>query len=306
MAKAWLDISRFSGLNIVDPPERLLPGEDGAYPLRVAENVILDDTKALSTRPGTSRKLSIAGAHSLWANQAETIALYVRDNALYSLSEAGGVYSATLIRSALPSGFRMSYAELSGMIFYTNNAQTGYLDRNLFDHAIPEPDQEFKVALPAGRFIEYYRGRMYVAVDNVLWFTDPGAPFRVDQRHGFIQLESSIRLLRAVDYGIYLSDEEKIYFLDGLSPKESTMKLVKPYPAIPYTDVTFNGQSYANGETAGKMAIFTTQEGVCIGTSTGEVINITENKYIIGTFFKGAGLVIPEAGKTRYLGILSR
>lgn len=306
MAKAWLDISNFSGLNTIDPPERLLPGEDRAYPLRVAENVILDDTKALFIRPGTSRKLSIAGAHSLWANQVETIALYVRDDALYSLSEAGGVYSATLIRSGLSSGFKMSYAELFNMIFYTNNVQIGYLDRNLLDHAIPEPDREFKAALPAGQFIEYYRGRMYVAVDNVLWFSDPGAPFRVDLRHGFIQLESTIRLLRAVDYGIYLSDEENIYFLDGLSPKEGNMKLAKPYPAIPYTDDTFNGQSYANGDIAGKIAMFITREGVCIGTSTGEVRNITKDKHTLGVFSKGAGLVIPEAGKTRYLGIMSR
>ena len=303
MADIWQDLDRFSGLNNVDAPERLTPSRDAdgyIYPLQTAKDIFIDDTMALCTRPGYTRKVSAVAPHSLWSNN-ET-ALYVMDDKLYSLSPT---YTVMRLRDGLSIGFRMSYAELAGMIFYTNGRQVGYL-MNGIDMPIPDPAQEFKLALPAGQFIGFYRSRMYVARGNQLWYSDAGAPFRIDERHGFMQMESDIVMLRPVEYGIYISDSENVYFWNCLSPIDGKLEHCKSYPAIPYTDALFDGQYYGAGKEGDQMVAFMTTRGMCVGTSKGDVVNLTESNYRQGFYTKGAGLVVPEAGKIRYLGILSK
>ena len=86
-----------------------------------------------------------------------------------------------------------------------------------------------------GHLIEYFNGRLYVARDNQIWFSDPMALMRTDKRRNFKQLPSRVTLLSAVEDGIYVSDLERTYFMGGGDPGEVALIDKADYPAIPYT-----------------------------------------------------------------------
>ena len=63
----------------------------------------------------------------------------------------------------------------------------------------------------------------------------PGKHFqsRTDRRRNFKQLSSRITLLSAVEDGIYVSDQERTYFMGGGDPGEAVLIDKADYPAIP-------------------------------------------------------------------------
>jgi len=86
-----------------------------------------------------------------------------------------------------------------------------------------------------GHLIEYFNGRLLVAWDNEIWFSDPMALMRTDKRRNFKQLPSRITLLSSVEDGIYVSDLEGTYFMGGGDPGEAILIDKADYPAIPHT-----------------------------------------------------------------------
>jgi hypothetical protein len=297
-ATKYQTMDRFIGIDNVNDPTRLYPvvaDRTYVYPLQSALNMEIDNTYGISSRAGYDDVLTGTDIHSLWSDN--TTCLYVDGGTLYQMKTG---YNTVALRTGLTLGARMTYAPVNDRIYYTNRHQIGYVKAEA-SILLTDPALEFKMPLPPGQFIEYYRGCLYVAADTILYISDPLCDY-FDIRTGYKLFTSPITLLRAVDEGLYVGDD-KIYWVQGKGADEFDRDLAYSYRAIPYTDVRVNGQNVGDG-IKGNVAIWTCENGICIGDNAGAVVNITEARYTFTACGRGAGFVRENNNVRHYINTL--
>ena len=290
-------MTRFMGIDNVNDPIRLVPvvvNHEYIYSLVQASNLEIDDTYGLSSRSGYDDVLLGSDIHSL---SDDASGFFVDGGILKKLNTD---YSVVSLRSGLTLGARMSYTSFNDRIYYTNGYEIGYVQLDI-DYPLVDPILEFKLSLSAGQLIEYYRGRLYVARDNILYISDPLCDY-FDIRQGYKQFTSKITLLRAVDEGLYVGDS-KIWWVKGSSPEEFERIEVYSHRAIPYTDIRTNGQDVSDG-IKGNIAIWTGENGICMGDNSGTVINLTKSRYTFTPSGQGAGFIRSNNNVCHYINSL--
>lgn len=279
-------VDRFSGVNNVDDPTRLFPRiEDyhNIFPLQEANNVYIDNTYRVLSRPGYTKVFSGTDIHSLWSNN--NVCFVVDGDTLYSIDN---VYQKIAVRTGLMLSARMSYAEINNRTYYTNGYQIGYV-YNGVNYSLPTPDIPFKETLPAGQLIETHLGSIYVAVGNTLYVSDPLCDY-YDTRYGYRIFKDTISLLREVDEnGLYVVDSET-WFLKGKINEDFEKSLVYPHRAISFTDVVIAG-NYMADNTTGDYVMWTAENGIVLGDNSGKVVNLTQDRYSFTVYGKGTAFV---------------
>jgi hypothetical protein len=291
-------MDKFSGINNVDPATRLFPviiDHTYVYPLQSALNITIDDTYGILSRPGYDNVLSGADVHSLWADGE--YCFFVDGTILYRMDTA---YTKTSIRTGLQLAARMSYVRVNDRIYYTNGFQCGYVTGNTSVN-FPDPAREFKVSLPAGQLIDYYRGLLLMAKGNKLYISDPLCDY-YDIRKGYRIFKSNITMVRPVDDGIYVSDG-KVYFLKGNSNDEFIRDEVYPAGAVSFTSVKINGK-YISDDISGNVAMWTGENGICFGDNSGKVVNLTEANYNFTAHGRGAAFIREKLNERHYINSL--
>jgi len=129
-----------------------------------------------------------SGIHSLWSNG--NICLFVQGPDLKRLNP--DCTATTVLPGVGPA--RMVYVEVAGTVCLTNGTVIGYVREGAFT-TFPDPGQKYKTPMIPGHLIEYFNGRLYVTRDNEIWFSDPMALGRTDERRNFKQLPSRVTLL---------------------------------------------------------------------------------------------------------------
>lgn len=296
-------MARFLGVDNVNNPIRLTPivaNHEYVYPLAQANNMEIDNTYGLASRSGYATVAGSAGTsgldnHSGWSD-GDTC-LYIDGAILYELTKS---YDRIALRSDLTLGMRMSYAKFNDRIYYTNEKQIGYVKSNT-DNSLPNPDREFKEPLPPGQLIEYFMGCLYVARGNILYISDPLCDY-YDIRTGYRQFAKRMTMLRAVDEGLYASDD-RIWFVKGKGSDEFQRDEVYPSRAIQYTDVRVAGK-YIDDGIVGNVALWTSENGICLGDNSGKVTNLTEERYTFSPTGRGAAVIRENQGIRHYVNSL--
>ena len=292
-ATIYQTMNKFLGLNNVEDPTRLPPtvvNREYVHSLQQASNVEIDNSYGLKSRPGYATALAGTDIHSLWSDN-ETC-LFVDETTLYQLMLD---YSVVSLQANLAHAARMSYAPVNDRVYLTNGTQIGYV-KSLAYAALVDPEMEFKCPMPAGQLIEYYRGCLYVAVKNVLYISDPLCDY-YDTRTGYRIFAADIRLLRAVDDGLYVGDD-KVWWVGGAANEDFDRTEAYAFSPILYTDIRTDGQHVGDG-VKGKIAMWTSENGVCIGGNDGTVVNVTEARFAFDPHGRGSG-VIRETGNVRH------
>lgn len=280
------EIRGFRGKNNVADPSRILPSGGSSF-LAECLDADIDNELMIHRRKGYEEAAYLgAGIHSLWSNGK--ICLFVEGADLKKLNPD---YSATTILAGAGPG-RMVYVDVAGRVYLTNGRIIGYLEGDNFE-IFPDPQQTYKIPMVAGHLIEYFNGRLYVARDNEIWFSDPMALMRTDRRRNFKQLPSRVTLLSAVEDGIYLSDLEKTHFMGGGDPAEATLIDKADYPAIPYTAHKIDAAKIGGDiGLSGDAVLWASKMGICLGANGGQFRNLTEEQYqISGEPVSGAAIV---------------
>lgn len=252
--------------------------------LSKARNVDIDSQQRVCRRPGYALKL--AGSYQdIFA--VDELCLAVKGGDLVRITLAGTTWGDSVLRANVGNS-TMYYCYANERIYYSNGVVIGYVTMaGTAGEFTAVSDIEFKVTPFAGKYIQWFKGRLYVARDNVLWFTDPLA-YRVDLRKGFKQLPANIQMIAAVDNGIFVSDERTTYFIQGDSPEKATLK--------PVEDATKDGAYLVvkagvyKKELQGNILFFATKNGICVGMGNGDVKNLTGENYDM-----------PDVGKGRML-----
>lgn len=162
----------------------------------------------------------------------------------------------------------------------------------------------FKYPLPAGQLLEYWKGRLYVAADNLLYIGDPYSDY-YDGRRFPKKFNGTITLIRGVQDGIYIADG-KTHFMKGESPLEFEMiNNIIDADAIMFTDQLILGQ-YISQKIDLEYAIWTSTKGVCVGDPQGNASVINDRyKMTYTRYRRGASMIHKIDGKEQYVGVLT-
>lgn len=293
MAKLLPLFRASAGLNNkVDPTRIQYDPETGVVDLSAAYNIILDPTGRLSRRKGFELKKADAwGYHSLFS--CGSYALGVTYDALEVIEKD---WSTTKIRT-VTDGARMDYVRVGDKIYYGNGFEVGYVRDRLsygwVDKPYIGPDTTKTYSSPpTGTILEVYGGRMFIAKENILFFSEPLAFDRFDLARGYILYESRIQLVKAVSNGLYVGNESKIFFEGGGSPREFQHILAADYPAVSGAVAVAYLPGVEFGlETTDEYAIIGTKQGLCIAGPSGQLINLTEDKITYPNVNRGLVLV---------------
>jgi len=152
---------------------------------------------------------------------------------------------------------------------------------------------------PVGHLICYYNGRMFVAKDNMVWYSEPYSFGAFDLARNYWIFPSRIKMLRAVNDGLFVSDSFSIYSMLFKQPAECEQKVVHDCPAIEGSAVVGDSvkMQLPDDITAGwtpiqgPVIICTTNNGICVGLNTGKFKNLTVEKVVCPTANRATAVI---------------
>jgi len=277
MSKSIRLFHKTTGLNNVNSP---FTGEfepsQGITDLSVAVNVCVTNDGKIERRPGITALSITSSCHSLFSGRNGVF--YVKGSNLYCYNDGG---TSTLITTGLLPAY-VSFCEVQDKTYYCNGFQKGYVKDNksyawtVGEYVGPATYRTFTDP-PTGHFLGLYRGRLYVAKDTTLWFSEPFSYSAFDKGRNYIWFEYPVTVFYPVEDGIYVSTD-KVYFLRGAQPDEFSMSVVSDYPIVGRTGVVIDGETIPGISYAGKSMIWTSRAGIYLGLGNGQVKNLTTSK----------------------------
>jgi hypothetical protein len=298
MTNPVIIISKCAGINNVIDPKRLKHHDPNVGLTDIAEgqNIDIDDSGQISTRLGKVLISSIP-SHSLFCDGGDCFVAQDRtsDTALYKV---GLNLSLIGIRSSLTKGLPFSYFQAGDETYYSNGIQNGRI-LNEVSSAWPVnafPDGELHrvySSAPVGKHIAYFLLRAWIAVDDTIYISKPGYLGSFRMAKYYFRYGSDIRMIRPVASGVWVSDSEATWFITPGETFESYRSEMKSeFPAHEWSD---NNRLVDLSKTAlqipGLSAVWSSDEGLCIGTSNGQLIVVTKNRLFYPTGTSGATVV---------------
>ena len=276
--------------NVLDPARLVYKPDSGDWEAALLLNVDLDATGRPTRRRGFS-SLQVGSWHSLWSNGR--IGYVVNELTLYEVGASGVLRS---IKTDMAVGFPVSFLDVDGTIYWCNGVQNGKIvdgENKGWAGNYPHPSTVRIISdPPVGHLIEYHAGRIYIAQDNVVYFTEGAGLYDfVCMGDGYLPFfDSKIRMLRAVDDGLYVGTDAGVQFVSGMDPSKFQYRKVSDSAPVMGTDVTVLA-NIINQQANGYAAVWSATDGVYTGMSGGNADNITRKKLRLPAASRGAGLL---------------
>lgn len=244
-------------------------------------------------KPGMRKGRSLVSAnryHSL-PRSGEPM-LGVRGGNLYLL-QAEPVFRETFL--AAVGDMPMSYADFLGRRYMTNDGIIRYYADGTLQ-SIPDPSERYMRPLPPGHIIRKWNNRLLLGKFNMVAWSEVGADYydtRSDRSFWKLGASGRVTMIEPVTDGCYVSDESRVYFVRGDDPTDVQFETVSDAgawegSAFPAVDVKIEQQDQ---KAHFKQAVYwCSKNGVFVGGDSGQVINLTEDWYIMPTADRGAGV----------------
>ena len=110
-----------------------------------------------------------------------------------------------------------------------------------------------------GELVEYYGGRMYVAVGNILWYSEPYRFGMYDPQTNYIVFSAPINIIKATVEGIYVA-AESTYWLGGTDATDFQQKEILPFGAARYS---------ASNMPTSTNVLWLSDKGIVVGEANG-------------------------------------
>lgn len=279
------------GLNtVVDPVRIPFDPAKAIVSFGATLNTKVDRTGRPSRRDGYA-DISLGATHSLFCDKGPCV--FVQDGSLYQLlSDNSTVEHEASILS------RLSYAQVGQVLYYASPTNRGLVSEGS-RAPWPDPGPSYDTnrifsRLPDGvTHIMFYAGRMWASVDKFLFYSEPYAFSFFDMARSYLPFDSTIRMIKPVKTGFFVSTDTETSFISGGNPKEFDRRLVMPYPALEWSEAIDLISGYDAGiDEPGLCALWISTQGACIGTPSGVAINLTADKVIYPqTAPRGASLL---------------
>lgn len=239
-----------------------------------ATNYDIDADLKLKKRAG--KTLLLAGIFTdLWTDGVSIFA--IKDGSLISLSS--GLLTTTTLKASVASPICYTKAGLD--VVWCNGTYLEYVSSG-GSHSFDAPTDANKTAIPAGNLVEWFFGKLLIAKGRNLYQTDPlvrrSACIDFTLPGNNRQMASSIRLLRAVDDGFWLSDSTALYFAKGQDLNEAVLIQIVSYPAKFNAAIKIDGTLLAE-PLAGTCHVAATDRGLVLIGNSGYLRSLTEKEY---------------------------
>lgn len=282
------------GIDATRPAFRLgVDPDSGAYHVPMAVNVDVGPSGEVSRRPGFFR-VAEGGFHSLWSDGGHAAYAGCGDGLVRivpDVHDPAGVVVET-VASGLTPGAPVCFLGVAGRVYYANGFETGVIAdgrAGAWGGAAAMFRPGDFVDPPAGHLLEYHAGRIFIASGETVYFTQGAGAFHlVDPAGGFLPVRGGrVRLLAAVDDGLFVGTDQEVFFAAGRDPKDFLYSRVMDQPPLPGTGLAGAGadlEPVAGKPIAGKAVVWADRRGMCLGLAGGRVERLIR-------------LSLPEAGQ---------
>lgn len=128
-------------------------------------------------------------------------------------------------------------------------------------------------AMPTGRYLGYWRGRILTASANVLRFSEALAYHIHDRRHGFVQMPQRITFVQPVDGGIWVGQVDHVAFLQGASPDTLELQAKASRAPVPGSAIKVKAELLGDLAQGGsECAVWLADNGYVVGTAGGALV----------------------------------
>jgi len=298
MVEAINILSKCAGVNNkVDPKNlRMNDPQTGLTDLAEGEDFDIDDSGKLSVRLG-QEPISTVPSHSIFCDGGDCFVAQDRtsDTALYRMNSD---YTLTGVRSGLSKSERLSYFQAGDKTYYSNNIQNGRII-SAVSEAWPTSTYYGQDSLneysnaPVGKHIAYFHGRAWIAVGPTIYCSIPFMLGRFRLSAHFFNFNTDIRMIRPVAGGVWVSDSETTGFI-AASESWAGYKYIKKLsvPAHEWSDnQRLEDLSKSYLRIPGLSAVWSCDDGQCIGTPEGQLIIETKERLIYPKGAIGATVV---------------
>jgi hypothetical protein len=269
-------IKTTKGLNTKTQASRLLGTTGVDVELVACSNMVVSNTGVLASRLGYTKVLD-GQFHSVFEAQGK---LYLAEDLEFSTNLCTideNLVKATIV-PGLTKGLAIYFCEYKGIIYYSNSVDLGtiidgvsvpWTRSSTFDRPI------FLSGPLPGKFLTMYGGRMLMAHGVNLLYSYYWSPSLYNLTQDFITFESDIIGIHAFEQSCYIFTKQKVYFFDTFLPLERTPKEAYTRPTLPGS-ISKSIQGSLS-PTKFEAILWASDTGLCIGDTTGQVINLTES-----------------------------
>lgn len=139
--------------------------------------------------------------------------------------------------------------------------------------------------MPAGDIVRELNGRLFVAVGNALYYSEPYAYALMNPERNYILFHEPISVIEPVNNGLYIISDQTYWVSGDIASAE--LNPVLPYGAIPYS----SGQVLHKNE-----CFWMSLRGLVIGDQNGSVRNAQEDNVAVLPASAGAALMRESDG----------
>jgi hypothetical protein len=272
--------------------------ESGRYELAEAVNVDVVAGR-LVRRPGVER-LSGHGFSDLFSDGADLYGLCC--DGLYHIPGQG---EPALLRDGLTPGAPLACVAVAGAVYFANGCETGRIRQGAAEawagERYPGPDRIGRFGPPpAGHALAYHAGRIWIAADNCVHFTEGAGLYDwVDGLGGFLPpFVGRIRMLAPIGGGLLVGDAAGVVHVAGTDPKLMTFARVSPVVPLPGSLALLQAGRHAavaGSGLEGDAAVWAASDGIHLGLPGGRV------RRVAAAAIPAAGRLTAVATRGRYL-----
>lgn len=159
---------------------------------------------------------------------------------------------------------------------------------------------------PNGHIIREAHGYMFIAQENILWYSDPFSPEWWRPHTNFILFEDRIRAVMPTEGGMWVASD-RLYYLSGRTPAEMKRKEVEPVKVVEGSDVKIMGAYiFIENTPIGYKWLVTTNRGIFVCFNDGIALNMTEKNVVFPAADEGTATFIQEDGINRYVTLVNK
>jgi hypothetical protein len=228
-----------------------------------AENVDIADNKAVRMRQGRT-KVYNGTPHSFWADPRAALEVYFVEAS--TLKQLAVDYTAADV-ATMTNNNPMVFEPVNDDTVISNGADIGWLKAGVYAAFNPTLG-DFEAKTPAGQFLAFFNGKLYVAAGKVLIESKPYNIEVYDTRFGLFPMPAAIRMIGAVEDGLWLSTTQGVAFLRGGGGDE--------FVYVPRVKPAYYGAFYAGNDFKDrKVCAWVSEDGIMLGLAGGQIERVT-------------------------------
>lgn len=213
--------------------------------------------------------------------------------------EHGGSIAGTLFTIASGYKHRIYMTAANGERLY----QAAEFDANITSYTIASPEEGRECEThgleqpPNGHIIRAHGSRLMIGSSNYVYYTEVFRP-HLHNPNDFIPINGFCTIIESVDDGVFIGDDNGVFFYTGNEPAIWEQKQASADKAVFGTSVVVSGSFF--GEEFAKydsVAVWLTSSGYQVGLPTGQVARLNSSQVRTPAYSQGASAVLISDGR---------